>query len=86
MQKLKHLIIATIDGISDRIKSTISSTPIKEEVCILYNKKTKQNFVITEEKNIDTLKVYFPVIGLEKFNEKKEPKFGTLTIMCIQED
>lgn len=65
------MIIANVNNKIDIITATLDSTPLKDKYCVAHNRKNNQVFVITAEENLDTVKIYSPVIEVKTFDAQK---------------
>jgi hypothetical protein len=48
---------------------------IKNEICIIHNRRTKDNFIVTFEKNLEFIRDHLSVISEEDFTNLKKIEF-----------
>lgn len=58
-----------VSGDIDNIKNKL--LPIKNEVCIVHNRKNNDNYVVTFESNLDFIRNELLVKSIEAFTEEK---------------
>jgi hypothetical protein len=61
------LKIRVTEGLDD-IKSILS--PIKNEICIVHNRKENDDFIVTPNANLSFIQSHLSVLGFESFTEK----------------
>ena len=57
----------------DDIKTILSS--IKNEICILHNRRKKDDFIVTANANLKFIQTHLSVLGFEDFTEKDKIEF-----------
>lgn len=68
------MIKVRVDNDVDYIK--IKLLPIKNEICIVHNRRVKDDYIVTFDKNLEFISNCLFVISLEDFNDEKRSEFN----------
>lgn len=53
----------------------IKLLPIKDEICIVHNRKVKDDYIVTFDENIEFIKARLSIISAEDFNAEKRVEY-----------
>ena len=67
------MIKVRVDNEVDDIK--IKLLPIKNEICIVHNRRVKDDCIVTFNQNLEFISNCLSVISLEDFNDEKRSEF-----------
>lgn len=67
------MIKIRVDNEIDDIK--IQLLPIKNEICIVHNRKVKDDYIITFDNNLEFISNHLSVTRSEDFNDEKRLEF-----------